>query len=69
MEPQFIVIAVVQRVSVFGAEPDVVVGEVTVTRVECAVILQDVVIVGCGLLGSVLKRAGEQQIAYQKGRL
>ena len=53
LEPQIIVIAVVQRVSVFGTEPDVVVREVTVTRMECAVIWQVVVIVVCGLLGAI----------------
>ena len=69
MQPQLIVIAVVQRVSVFGAEPDVVVGEATVTRVECAVILESVVIVDCEVPGAVLQRAGAQQIEYQTGRL
>ena len=59
MQPQLIVIAVVQRVSVFGAEPDVVVGEATVTRLECAVCLQCVVFAVRGMVGAVLQRAGE----------
>ena len=54
LEPQIIVIAVVQGVSVFGTEPDVVVRRVTVTRIVCAVIWQVAVIVVCKLLGAII---------------
>ena len=54
LEPQIIVIAVVQGVSVFGTEPDVVVRRVTVTRMVCAVIWQVAVIVVCRLLGAII---------------
>ena len=64
VEPQYIVIAVEKRVSVLGAQPTVVVGVATVTRVECTMLFQDIMIGDCGFGGPVRQRADKQAGVY-----